>query len=221
MKDIRADRILYQDQHLFVVNKLDGELVVAAGGHGKTPLFDFLKKNHPELRVVHRLDFGTSGVIVFARTAEAVRRIRASEFRGWIKRYRALAAGRIALKEGTIERKLPARTHNTLVDAVSHYKVIEAFPTASYTEVQIETGRKHQIRQHLKFIGHPLLLDPVYGNEKLDRAFTKHFHYHRFFLHAFSLDFPHPLTGEKVHIEAGLPPSFEKALRELREKSGK
>ncbi len=216
MSSIRPDRILYNDEHLLIVNKLEGELVVAAGGFGKKPLFDFLKKDYPTLRVVHRLDFGTSGVIVFAKTAEAVRKIREKEFRGWIKTYRALAAGFIDRKTGTIDRPLPARTSKDLVPAVSHFKVLEPFRSATYVEVQIDTGRKHQIRQHLKFIGHPLLMDPLYGNEELNKSFQKKHHYHRFFLHAYSLDFPHPITGEKLHVEAPVSPVFEKVLKELR-----
>ena len=103
--------------------------------------------------------------------------------------------------------------------AVSNFKVLEAFPLASYVEVQIETGRKHQIRQHMKFIGHPLLMDPLYGNDTMNKQFQKQHKYHRFFLHAYSLDFPHPITGEKIHVEAKIPPVFEKVLRELREKN--
>lgn len=215
---IRPDRILYEDEHLLIVNKLEGELVVAAGGFGKKPLFDFLKKDYPTLRVVHRLDFGTSGVIVFAKTAEAVRKIREKQFKGWVKRYRALVAGYMDKKRGTIDRSLSARTSKDLVPALSHFTTLEAFPTASYVEVQIDTGRKHQIRQHMKFIGHPLLLDPLYGNDAMNKAFTKHHKYHRFFLHAYSLDFLHPITGEKLHVEAPISPVFEKVLRELRGK---
>lgn len=214
---IRPDRILYEDEHLLVVNKLEGELVVAAGGFGKKPLFDFLKKDHPTLRVVHRLDFGTSGVIVFAKTAEALRSIRAKDFKGWVKTYRALAAGYMNQRFGKIERSLPARTKNELVPAVSHFKVLEPFRTATYVEVKIDTGRKHQIRQHLKFIGHPLLMDPLYGNEEMDKAFKKKHKFHRFFLHAYSLEFPHPITGEKIRVEAPISQVFEKVLRELRE----
>ena len=218
MASIRADRILYNDEHLLVVYKLEGELVVTAGGFGKKPLFDFLKKDYPGLRVVHRLDFGTSGIIVFAKTGEALRKIREKSFRGWIKTYRCLVAGYMDRKVGKIERALAARTKNEMVPAVSNFKVLEAFPLASYVEVQIETGRKHQIRQHMKFIGHPLLMDPLYGNDTMNKQFQKQHKYHRFFLHAYSLDFPHPITGEKIHVEAKIPPVFEKVLKELRMK---
>ena len=218
MTGLNPGRILFSDEHLLVVNKLDGELVVAAGGHGKLPLFDFLKKKNPGLRVVHRLDFGTSGVLVFARTMEAARRIRETNFKGWVKKYRCLVAGHMDRKFGSIEKMLPARTQDQLVPAVSKYHVLEAFPSASFVEVEIETGRKHQIRLHMKSIGHPLLLDPLHGNPKMDLLFKKKFHYHRFFLHAFSLDFSHPITKEKLHIEAPIPMTFEKVLKELRMK---
>lgn len=219
MPRIHPGRILYEDDHLLVVNKLEGELVVSAGKSDKLPLYDFLHKHYPGLRVVHRLDFGTSGVIVFAKTKEAMEKIRESKFAGWIKHYRTLVAGHMTVKQGTIERKLAARTADKLVDAVSAFKVLEAFPIASFVDVEIETGRKHQVRQHLKFIGHPLLLDPLYGNKKADEVFQKKFHYHRFFLHASSVDFPHPITGKHLHIEAPLPGSFEKVLRALRMKN--
>jgi RluA family pseudouridine synthase len=218
MSPIRQDRILYNDKDLLIVYKLEGELVVMAGGFGKKPLFDFLKRDYPTLRVVHRLDFGTSGIIVFAKTAEAVRKIREKSFFGWKKTYRALVGGYMDKKFGTIDRTLPARTKDEMVPAVSHYKTLEAFPVASYMEIQIDTGRKHQIRQHMKFVGHPLLLDPLYGSDAMNKAFMKHHKYHRFFLHAYALDFPHPITGEKLHIEAPIPPVFEKVLRELRGK---
>ena len=82
-------RILYRDEHLLIVNKLAGELVVKASGQGKLPLYDYLHEKEPGLRVVHRLDYATSGVLVFARTAEALRVIRDSKFEGWKKTYRA------------------------------------------------------------------------------------------------------------------------------------
>lgn len=217
MKTINPDRILFEDDHLLIVNKLAGELVVAADGKSDVmPLYDFLHKDRPGLRVVHRLDFGTSGVLVFAKSADTVRKIRESKFRDWKKTYRTLVAGQMKNKVGTINRKLPARTKNELVDATSHYRVLETYPHATFVEVEIETGRKHQIRQHLKFIGHPLLLDPLYGDPRLDRAFKKHHKYRRLFLHAYSLGLPHPITGVPLRIVAPMPKAFEEVVRELR-----
>lgn len=216
---IHPDRILYCDDHLLAVAKLSGELVVAAreDGQGKLPLYDFLRKEYPGLRVLHRLDFTTSGIVVFARSGEAVRRVRESKFAGWKKCYRALVAGRLEKRSGTITQPLRARTHGGLVEAVTHYHVLEVFNNVSYVEACIETGRKHQIRQHFASLGHPLLLDPLYGNRKADQAFKRHFRYRRFFLHAFSLMFPHPITGWEITLDAPLPSAFEEALAKLRQ----
>jgi 23S rRNA pseudouridine1911/1915/1917 synthase len=220
-KDISPDRILYEDEHLLVVNKLSGELVVAADGEGKEPLYDFLHKTRPGLRVVHRLDFATSGVLVFAKNADVVTKIRETKFAGWKKTYRTLVAGYMKNKAGTIKRKLPARTRDELVDATSHYRVLDTYTHATFVEMDIETGRKHQIRQHLKFIGHPLLLDPLYGDPRIDRTFKKKYKYRRFFLHAYSLSFPHPITGKEVHVKAALPKAFEDVLEKLRRESNR
>ncbi len=216
MPSIHPDRILYEDQHLLVVNKRAGELAVAAEGEGKLPLFDFLKKDHPGLRVVHRLDFGTSGIIVFAKTGEALESIRTSKFADWKKTYHAIVAGKMPKGERTITKELKARTHEKLIPAVTHLKVLESYPVAAYVEARIETGRKHQIRQHLAMIGHPLVCDPEYGNAKADRGFRMVCTQRKFLLHARRLDLPHPVTGEQLHIEAPLPDQFEDALTHLR-----
>ncbi len=220
-KTISPERILYEDESLLVVNKLSGELVVAADGEGKDPLYDFIHKTHPGLRVVHRLDFATSGVLVFAKGAEVVKNIRESKFKDWKKTYRTIVAKPMKDKFGTITRKLPARTKDELVDAVTHYRVLELFPHATYIEVDIDTGRKHQIRQHLQFIGHPLVNDAQYGDPRIDRAFKKHHKYRRFFLHACKLVFPHPITGKVLTVTAPLPKAFEEVLKELEGTKGK
>lgn len=220
-KTISPERILYEDEHLLVVNKLAGELVVAApdkeDGVGKSePLYGFIHKSYPGLRVVHRLDFATSGVLVFAKNAKVVRVIRENKFKDWKKTYRTIVAKPMKNRFGTINRKLAARTKDELVDAVTHYRVLELFPHASYVEVDIDTGRKHQIRQHLQFIGHPLLNDAQYGDPRFDRAFKRHHKYRRFFLHAIKLSFPHPITGKEITIMAPLPKAFEDVLKELK-----
>ncbi len=209
-------RILYEDEHLLIVNKLAGELVVAATGESsKLPLFDFLKKDYPGLRVVHRLDFQTSGVLVFAKTAQAIGSIRACNFEGWVKTYVALLAGHLQHPTGTIKRQLKARTHDGLVDAVTHYKVLRQFTDGAEVEATIDTGRKHQIRQHFAGIGHPLLRDPLYGDRKLDAIFSKRYGYNYFFLHAARLVLPHPITGKVLHIAAPMPMSFQDVLQRM------
>lgn len=217
MPHIDPRRIVFDDEHLLVVIKLGNELTVAAGGNGKLPLFDFLKKQYPGLRVVHRLDFGTSGIIAFAKTADAVRKLRDSQDR-WVKRYRCIVAGQVTESEGVIRRPLKARTHQGTVDAISRYRTIGAWLLASDMEVVIETGRKHQVRQHMAMIGHPLLMDPLYGNAERDQPFRRKFHYDRFFLHAESLQLPHPATGTLLTLSAPLPAAYAKLLKELRER---
>ncbi len=213
---ISPERILYEDDHLLAVNKLAGELTVMAGGKGKLPLFDFLHKTHPGLRVLHRLDFGTSGIVVFAKTAEAAEQVKKSKFAGWKKTYRLIAAGYMETKNGTIKKPLPAREHDGNVEAITHYRVIQSFKIASYVEATIETGRKHQIRKHFASIGHPLAMDPLYGDAKKDKAFAKALKFQKFFLHAFSLQLPHPITGEKINLVAQLPKAFLEAIDKLR-----
>ncbi len=216
MPSIHPDRLLFEDQHLLIVNKRAGELVVAAEGEGKLPLFDYLKKDHPGLRVVHRLDFGTSGVLVFAKTAAALEQIRTTKFAGWKKTYRMIVAGAMQKRERTVDKPLKARTHESLVGAVTHVKPLEIFAVATYVEARIDTGRKHQIRQHLAGIGHPLVCDPEYGDPKKDRGFRMVCSQRKFLLHAFSIEFPHPLLGAPVRAEAPLPQPFEDALKRLR-----
>jgi RluA family pseudouridine synthase len=219
MKSINPERILYEDEHLLVVNKLSGELVVAAEGEGKMPLYDFLHKAYPGLRVVHRLDYGTSGVLVFAKSAATVAKIRETKFAGWKKKYRMLVAGQMRDKFGTITKPLKARTHTGFVEAITHFKVLQIYKLATYVETEIETGRKHQIRQHMASIGHPLLLDAQYGDSRKDRDFKRKFKYRRLFLHAYSLEFPHPITGKKLGVMAPIPSAFQEAIHKLQQRS--
>lgn len=221
MPRINPGRILFEDEHLLAVNKLPQELSVAAPGEvRKLALADFLRKQYPGIRVVHRLDFGTSGVLVFARSAAVLEHIRESKFAGWVKTYRALAAGNVVPREGEIRAKVPARTGggHRLTEALTRYRVLGKFGVASFVECSIETGRRHQIRRHLKHIGHPLLNDPDYGDHKADRAFQRVCGFKRYFLHASSVAFTHPVTGEAVRIAAPLPPAFERALEKLRQR---
>jgi RluA family pseudouridine synthase len=210
---ISRDRILFEDPHFLAVNKLAGELAVrGAGALQKLPLLDFLKKQYPGLRPVNRLDFETSGVMLFARSKDALERAIATPME---KRYRALVAGRLERREGDIRFALPARTQGT-IPAHTHYRVLEQFGNSALVEATIATGRHHQIRQHFAKIGHPLALDHVYGDKKFNNVFTQEFGYRRFFLHAASLSFEHPLTHESVSIRAPLPKAFEDLLRRLR-----
>ncbi len=210
------NRILYEDEHFLAVNKLSGELTVkGAGKIEKLPLLDFFKKEYPELLALHRLDFETSGVVLFARTKEAEQAVLNSKFKGWKKIYQALVMGRIFRESGVIRSPLPARGKG-MVEAITRYKVLERFANSSFVEAEIETGRHHQIRLHFAAIKHPLVLDSVYGHKKFNQVFTQEFGYRKFFLHASSLSFTHPVNGEVVHIEAPLPKVFSGLLKKLR-----
>ncbi len=215
---ISPDRILYDDPHLLAVTKLGGELVVRGKGPvGKLPLLDFLKKDHPSLRPVHRLDFETSGVVIFAKSASVLDKILEHNFRGWKKRYLAIVVGTPKDKKGEIDIPLSPRTGDGKVEAKTGYKVLEEIGPVSLIEADIETGQFHQIRRHFSMIGHPLVSDEDHGNPKFNKRFSKRFKLHRFFLHASSVQFPHPVTGVWMKIESPVPMVFEKILRDMRE----
>ena len=213
---IASQRVLFCDNDLLAVNKLCGELTVqGAGESDKASLLDFLRREYPGLRPLHRLDFETSGVVVFARTKRAFDAVREAKFAGWRKVYRALIVGQLPHDAGEVRLPLPSRGEG-MVPAITRYRVLGAFANSSLVEAEIGTGRYHQIRRHFAAIHHPLMLDHVYGLKHVNRVFTQEFHLRKFFLHAFSVDLPHPLTGEKLHIEAPLPRAFEEILKKLR-----
>lgn len=213
---IAADRILYEDDALLVVNKLSGELSVRGKGKvGKLPLLDFVKKEYPGVKAVHRLDFETSGVLVFAKNADVERKILNTKFDQWEKTYIALVMGRISRKSGAIRKKLPARGRG-YVDAETLYTVCDVFANSTLVECTITTGRHHQIRRHFAHIGHPLVLDKEYGHAKFNQLFRQELGFSKFFLHASKLSFEHPMTKKMVTVEAPLPKNFESCLKKLR-----
>ena len=215
---IAKNRILYEDDDLLIVNKRSKELTVRGAGRvGKLPLFDFLLQEYPAIVAVHRLDFETSGTVVFAKSAEVLEMIRATNFEGWQKVYTALVMGRVDRKAGTVRKRLEPRTGGkVLVDAETQFTVLEKFGNSSLVEATIETGRYHQIRKHMAFLGHPLVLDHVYGHKKFNQVFTREFRQRNFFLHASRLVFPHPRTGKRVEVECPLPPLFAGIVKTLR-----
>lgn len=212
---IAADRILYQDDHLLLVNKLSGELVVKGSGKvQKLPLLDFLRKDYPNLKPLNRLDFETSGIVVFAQTKEAYDAAR-DQMHTWKKTYHTLVKGNIKFKTGSIKKPLPARNSKEKVSAITKYKVLKRLLICDYVECVIETGRHHQIRKHLASIYHPLVLDDVYGDKKFNRVFQQRFRFKKFFLHAKKLEMLHPITGKRLAVEAELPIAFADVLERL------
>lgn len=215
---IHPSRILYKDDALLIVDKLPGELVVKGSGKvDKLPLLDFLKKEYPGIHPLNRLDFETSGIVVFARTKRILAEMLEKKFTGWTKVYTTIVMGRVKKDAGEIDMPLPARAKGEgNVRAVTRYKVFDRFPTSTLIEAQIDTGRHHQIRRHFAMIKHPLVLDDVYGDQKFNRSFGKALKFRRFFLHASSVTLPHPVTGKPVTVTAPLPAAFTEVLERLR-----
>ncbi len=214
---IAPQRILFEDQWLIAVTKLSGELVVRGKGRlDKLPLLDFLRKDHPGICAIHRLDFETSGVVVFAKSKGVLGKILQTKFTGWQKQYLALVLGSLKRTEGTISFRLPARSGDGKVPAESRYKLVEAIGPVSLVQVTIERGQRHQIRKHLSMIGNPLILDELYGIAKANKEFGKFLKLHRFFLHASRVTLLHPVTGKSIEIVAPMPKMFEVVLEKMR-----
>jgi 23S rRNA-/tRNA-specific pseudouridylate synthase len=211
-------RILFEDQWLLAVEKLGGELVVK--GKGKTqklPLLDFLRKDYPSLSAIHRLDYETSGIVLFAKSKNTLKKIIESKFAGWKKTYFAIIAGAPYKKEADATFPLPARSGDGDVTCVTHYNVQELFRGCAFVELHFERGQRHQIRRHMNMLGHPLILDDLYGNEKINKSFTKFLKLQRFFLHASQIEFPHPISGEMIVVRSPMPKTFNAVLKKLRD----
>lgn len=230
-QDIPLD-ILYEDKDILIVNKPKDMVVHPAPGHYEGTLVnaimfhckDELSGINGVLRpgIVHRIDKDTTGSIIICKNDEAHRKIaRQLKEHSITRKYRAIVYGRIMEEEGTVnapigrhptDRKKMAINEKNGKPAVTHYKVLERFDKYTYIECQLETGRTHQIRVHMTSIGHPLLGDEVYGNAKCP------FKLEGQTLHAMTIGFIHPTTGEYVEYEAPLPEYFEHLLQILRTK---
>ncbi|MBQ3616360.1 MAG: RluA family pseudouridine synthase [Anaerotignum sp.] len=228
-EDIPLD-ILYEDADVIVVNKPQGMVVHPAPGHTSGTLVnalmfhcgDDLSGINGEKRpgIVHRIDKDTSGVLMIAKNDMAHQSLAAQLAEHSITRkYNAVVYNGFNEDEGTVnepigrnpqDRKKMAVTQKHSRHAVTHYRVIERMEKFTLIEAQLETGRTHQIRVHMTYIGHPLLGDPVYGPKKQPISLEGQA------LHARVLGFIHPRTGEYMEFEAPLPPYFEALLERLR-----
>jgi len=220
--------LVYEDEYLAVVNKPAGMVVHPACGHQAGTLVNAVLSHAPDLSdeeqpdrpgIVHRLDKDTSGLIVVAKnpTVRAALQ-RAFQARTVKKLYRALVEGQVSVGHGLITARLgrdPQRRKQIAVvaggrPAETEYWVLERFARHTYLEVQPHTGRTHQIRVHLAYIGHPVVGDRVYGYRKQRVAVERQF------LHAARLAFHHPVTGEFLDLSAPLPDDLQRVLDELR-----
>lgn len=233
--DVKAEdidiSILYEDDDIIVVDKPKGMVVHPAAGNYSGTLVnalmnycgDRLSDINGVIRpgIVHRIDKDTSGVIVVAKTNKAHEVLSEKLKVHDIKRiYICVAEGVIHEEAGKIdapisrhhdERKKMAVNPEHGRRAVTHFKVLERFKNATYLEVKLETGRTHQIRVHMSFIGHPLIGDPVYGRKK------QKYNLDGQALHARLLGFEHPVTGKYMEFESTMPEYFKNLLLTLRE----
>jgi RluA family pseudouridine synthase len=215
--------VIFSDEHIIVVNKPAGLPTLPDGYDKAAPhLAQALAPDFGKVWIAHRLDRGTSGVMVVARSAEAHRSLNMQfDGREVKKAYHALIAGEPPWEEYTV--RFPLRTdgdrkHRTVIDhgkgkpAVTHLRVLERCGAHTLIEARPETGRTHQIRAHLAALRLPVLGDPLYGGA----AATAGAFIDRTALHAFSLAFRHPSTKQALSFEAPYPPDFARALRTVR-----
>lgn len=200
-----APEIVFTDPHLIIANKPAGLVTAPTPESDRGDLLDQLAIQFGEVYVVHRLDLPTSGLLVFARTREANKRLGdAFKIHDIEREYRAVCAGEIAAQ--TIDRPVDGKR------AVTHVAVIEPLVGATLVSARLETGRTHQIRVHLAGLGHPVLGDPQHGGET-SRQFVPRAP--RLALHAAVLGFVHPATGEKLRFEAPIPDELARWIARL------
>lgn len=223
--------ILYEDEAVAAINKPAGLVVHAGAGRASGTLVNALLARYGRLSeagdplrpgIVHRLDKGTSGVILVART-DAAHRSLAAQFasRTVEKVYLALVEGRVAADSGRIDRPIERdpvrRTRMTARTgrgrrALTEYRVLERYDRFTLLEVRIQTGRTHQIRVHLSWLGHPVAGDTVYGAAARPAGLTP---LGRPWLHAWRIGFTSPATGGRVVVEAPVPEELERWRRQL------
>lgn len=218
--------IVYEDDDLLVVNKAAGMVVHPAPGHSDDTLVNAVLAYYPDLQgveglrpgIVHRLDRDTSGLILVAKNAATqAALLEQMKQHQIVKRYLTLVEGVVSLDQGSIDapigRDARHRQQMTITtvgsrEARTHFRVVERFHRHTLLLLQLETGRTHQIRVHLRAIGHPVVGDPVYGSDNpQDKNLLN-----RQFLHAYQLTFTHPTTGKVIELESPLPLDLESVL---------
>ena len=232
-------QILYQDEALILVNKPANYLSIPDRYAAEKPnVLHFLRQQFEEVFTVHRLDMETSGIMCFARTSAAHKHLSQQfENRSVDKIYYCVLDGIPKPSTGSIDKSIaknPQKPGKMMVatkgkKSLTEYKVLEKFNNYCLAEANIKTGRTHQIRVHFKAIGHPLLVDPLYGRkdafflselklkkyrsnrEEVERPLIS-----RCTLHAHYLALDHPTTGERMSLASTLPKDFNALLNQLR-----
>ncbi|MCX7721163.1 MAG: RluA family pseudouridine synthase [Dictyoglomus thermophilum] len=223
MADFLNLEVIYEDNHLLVVNKPAG-ILVQGDITKSTTLLEiskaYIKEKYKKpgnvfLAIVHRLDKPVSGVVVFARNSKSAGRLsEAFRERKVEKEYIALCKGIFKVKKGTIsesllwvekERKARVSQDDKSKNAITHYEVLEEFKNLSLVRLIPETGRKHQLRAHLSYIGHPILGDEKYGGGRIFKD--------RIFLHCKKMAVPHPVRKDIMEFEAKIPDFWSEFLK--------
>ena len=222
--------VVYEDQDVIVVNKPTGMVVHPAPGHPDGTLVNALLYHCGESLsgiggqkrpgIVHRIDRDTSGLLIAAKNDFAHQKLSAQLQDHTLARiYRCIVIGNLREDSGTVDapigrhpvdRKRMAVVRQGGREAVTHWEVIARYPGVTHLRCRLETGRTHQIRVHLAYIGHPILGDTVYGAKKPVAGLTGQC------LHAVGLRFIHPRTGEPVELTCPLPEEFVRMLEKLR-----
>ena len=222
--------ILYEDSDVIVVNKPKGMVVHPSAGHPSGTLVNALMYHtksslsgiNGELRpgIVHRIDMDTTGSLIVCKNDRAHLNIAEQIKEHSVNRiYRGIVKGIIKTDSGTIrsfigrdikDRKKISSNTRAGREAITHYRVLERLKNATYVEFKLETGRTHQIRVHMASIGHPLLGDTVYGSTKNPYHLTGQT------LHAMTIGFVHPTSGEYLEFSAPIPEYFSELLAKLR-----
>jgi len=241
LKNKTEDLVIQAEETFLIANKPPGLPTLADGYDPAAPyLVGLLEKAYGRLWVVHRLDKETSGILLLARTPDAHRTLNTQfEKRQVVKTYHALVTGNPTWEEQVVRAPLRAdgdRRHRTIVDArrgkasSTSLRLLERFGRYALVEATPHTGRTHQIRVHLAFLGHPVAADSLYGNRqgiflseikpsyRGDQAGEAPL-LNRVGLHAWSLEFAHPQSGERSYCEASYPQDLDVTLRQLRRHS--
>ena len=240
--------VVYEDDDILVVNKPAGLVVHPGHGNYEHTLLnalayyfgDKLDINNPNIGLVHRIDKDTSGLLLIAKTPEAKTNLGFQFFEHSCERtYNALVWGTFAEDSGTIEGALARDNRDRTIyrvydiednpnakEAITHWRVLERFPYVTLVECQLETGRTHQIRVHMKSIGHPLFCDEKYGGMEILKGLpTQKYKQYiqncfalcpRQVLHAKTLGFTHPRTGERMFFDSEWPKDMSALIEKWR-----
>lgn len=223
--------VLYEDDDIIIVNKPAGLVVHPALGNKNNTLLNALLYHAPELNkvpragIIHRLDKDTSGLLIIARNLQAhTKLIKAMKKHAIEREYVAIVSG-VMTGGGSIDAPIGRhKTKRTLMavtqdgkPALTHYRILEKFPSHTYIRVKLDTGRTHQIRVHLAHIGYPILGDKTYSTLKLPKGANEKLQFalrniNRQMLHAESLRFLHPSTGKLINFIAPLPDDMQTLL---------